>query len=94
LVHAELRTATVFDAPAPRPPPSFPHSQVAKRELALECNYTYEAAAQQRFRSLVAGDAELSKLFYVPQVGVLAVWGPRGGGLIRPTACVIHRRPL
>jgi len=42
--------------------------QVAKRELALECNYTYEAAAQQRFRQLVAADAELSRVFYVPEV--------------------------
>lgn len=51
------------------PPPCCMHTQVAKRELALECNYTYEAAAQQRFRDLVAGDEELAKLFYVPQVG-------------------------
>jgi aarF domain-containing kinase len=42
--------------------------QVAKRELALECNYTYEAAAQQRFKQLVADDAELSRVFYVPEV--------------------------
>ncbi|WIA21609.1 hypothetical protein OEZ85_000793 [Tetradesmus obliquus] len=42
--------------------------KVAKRELALECNYTYEAAAQQRFRQLVAADAELSRVFYVPEV--------------------------
>eukprot|EP00882_Tetradesmus_deserticola_P024370 GHRQ01026631.1.p1 GENE.GHRQ01026631.1~~GHRQ01026631.1.p1 ORF type:complete len:190 (+),score=97.72 GHRQ01026631.1:787-1356(+) len=42
--------------------------KVAKRELALECNYTYEAAAQQRFRSLVAADPELAAVFYVPDV--------------------------
>lgn len=42
--------------------------KVAKRELALECNYTYEATAQQRFRQLVAADAELSRVFYVPEV--------------------------
>jgi predicted unusual protein kinase regulating ubiquinone biosynthesis (AarF/ABC1/UbiB family) len=46
----------------------FPYVQVAKRELALECNYTYEAAAQQRFKQLVADDAEMSRVFYVPEV--------------------------
>jgi predicted unusual protein kinase regulating ubiquinone biosynthesis (AarF/ABC1/UbiB family) len=45
-----------------------PHTQVAKRELALECNYAYEAAAQQRFRQLVSSDPELSSSFYVPRV--------------------------
>lgn len=42
--------------------------QVAKRELALECNYTYEGAAQQRFRDLVAADSQLNSVFYVPKV--------------------------
>lgn len=41
---------------------------MAKRELALECNYTYEAAAQQRFRQLVASDPALTHVFYVPEV--------------------------
>jgi predicted unusual protein kinase regulating ubiquinone biosynthesis (AarF/ABC1/UbiB family) len=36
--------------------------QVAKRELALECNYTYEAAAQVRFRELVNQDEQLSEV--------------------------------
>lgn len=54
------------------PPPGYGCTQVAKRELALECNYSYEAAAQGRFRELVAGDPQLAQLFYVPQVGS---WG-------------------
>lgn len=32
--------------------------KVAKKELALECDYGYERAAQQRFRSLVEADPE------------------------------------
>eukprot|EP00878_Enallax_costatus_P015605 GHUV01016345.1.p1 GENE.GHUV01016345.1~~GHUV01016345.1.p1 ORF type:complete len:333 (+),score=72.48 GHUV01016345.1:401-1399(+) len=42
--------------------------RVAKRELALECDYTYEAAAQQKFRQLVQNDKHLSQVFYVPEV--------------------------
>ena len=41
----------------PSPPhtvSTLPHTimQVAKRELALECDYRWELASQQRFRSL------------------------------------------
>lgn len=42
--------------------------QVAKRELALECDYSYEAAAQARFKALVAGDPQLAGAFHVPGV--------------------------
>eukprot|EP00879_Flechtneria_rotunda_P006145 GHRR01006461.1.p1 GENE.GHRR01006461.1~~GHRR01006461.1.p1 ORF type:complete len:813 (+),score=305.37 GHRR01006461.1:22-2460(+) len=42
--------------------------KVAKRELALECDYTYEAAAQARFRQLVASDEDLRRVFYVPEI--------------------------
>jgi aarF domain-containing kinase len=41
---------------------------VAKRELALECDYAREAAQQARFGALVAGDAEAAALFRVPAV--------------------------
>jgi hypothetical protein len=55
------------------PAPTRVCTQVAKRELALECNYSYEAAAQGRFRELVAADPQLAQLFYVPQVGELGL---------------------
>lgn len=42
--------------------------KVAKRELALECDYTYEAAAQRRFKELVQTDQDLSRFFNVPDV--------------------------
>lgn len=43
---------------------------VAKKELALECDYLYEAQAQTRFASLVDGDDECksSYRFHVPAV--------------------------
>lgn len=41
---------------------------VAKRELAMECDYTYEAFAQERFANLILNDPECNKLFYVPDV--------------------------
>ena len=41
--------------------------QVAKRELALECDYRWELASQQRFRSLVLADPELSRHVSVPR---------------------------
>eukprot|EP00198_Chlamydomonas_reinhardtii_P013183 XP_001702520.1 ubiquinone biosynthesis protein [Chlamydomonas reinhardtii] len=42
--------------------------KVAKRELALECDYTYELACQQRFRRLFAADPALAPHFHVPDV--------------------------
>ena len=33
--------------------------QVAKKELALECDYTWELGAQARFKKLVESDPEL-----------------------------------
>lgn len=42
--------------------------RVAKRELALECDYTYEARCQERFRSLLQADPELSAQCVVPAV--------------------------
>ena len=42
--------------------------KVAKRELALECDYTYEAAAQQRFKDLVEIEPKLLQHFHVPGV--------------------------
>ena len=47
---------------------------VAKKELALECDYTYEASAQERFRALL--QAEGSRDYYVPEV-FPAASGPR-----------------
>ena len=41
---------------------------VAKKELALECDYRYELQAQQRFASLVREDPECRDVFYVPDV--------------------------
>lgn len=42
--------------------------QVAKRELALECDYSYEARCQQRFRQLVIDDPDLGRNVHVPDV--------------------------
>lgn len=41
---------------------------VAKRELALECDYRYEMGAQERFRGLVKNDPECQGVLYVPKV--------------------------
>ncbi|KAG7673327.1 hypothetical protein Ndes2526B_g03232 [Nannochloris sp. 'desiccata'] len=41
---------------------------VAKKELALECDYHYEAAAQARFAELVASDSYCAQNFRVPAV--------------------------
>ena len=43
-------------------------AQVAKRELALECDYLYEARCQQQFRALVRGDPDLRDVVSVPDV--------------------------
>ncbi|KAL6779673.1 COQ8 [Auxenochlorella protothecoides x Auxenochlorella symbiontica] len=43
-------------------------TKVAKKELALECDYEYEAASQARYAALVAADPELAPLFFVPPV--------------------------
>ncbi|KXZ56495.1 hypothetical protein GPECTOR_1g443 [Gonium pectorale] len=42
--------------------------QVAKRELALECDYAHELVCQRRYRALIAGDPELAPHFAVPDV--------------------------
>lgn len=43
--------------------------QVAKRELALECDYTYEATCQERFKQLVETEPALAGgHFHVPGV--------------------------
>ena len=42
--------------------------KVAKKELALECDYTYEAQAQSRFAALIASDAVCRQYFSVPSV--------------------------
>ena len=47
--------------------------EVAKKELALECDYTYEAGAQARFRDLLRGE---EADYYVPEV-FSAHSGPR-----------------
>lgn len=53
----------------PLPPlPPLSLSQVAKKELALECDYTFELACQQRYRALIAADLQLSQHFHVPDV--------------------------
>jgi len=41
---------------------------VAKKELALECDYRYEMGAQERFRELVKNDVECHGVLYVPKV--------------------------
>ena len=41
---------------------------MAKRELKLECDYTWEAAAQGRFKALIEGDPQLRGGFHVPGV--------------------------
>ena len=41
---------------------------MAKRELALECDYVHEARAQQRFKALVAAQPELQEHVSVPDV--------------------------
>ena len=45
-----------------------PHLQVAKRELALECDYEYEARCQKRFKQLVEGDPAFPEYMRVPAV--------------------------
>lgn len=42
--------------------------KVAKRELAMECDYTYEARCQTRFKQLIADDPDLREVFHVPEV--------------------------
>lgn len=41
---------------------------MAKRELAMECDYRYEAEAQRRFKHLIGTDAYTSRHFTVPDV--------------------------
>eukprot|EP00884_Botryococcus_braunii_P002081 jgi/Botrbrau1/11874/Bobra.126_2s0009.1 len=43
-------------------------AKVAKRELALECDYQYEARCQDRFGRLVGGDASFAGRVFVPAV--------------------------
>ena len=43
-------------------------AQVAKRELALECDYSYEARCQAQFRQLVAAEPDLAPVVSVPAV--------------------------
>ncbi len=40
--------------------------QVAKRELAIECDYENELQCQQRFARIINDDPELSPHFHVP----------------------------
>ena len=42
--------------------------QVAKRELAMECDYAYEARCQSRFKELVEADPDFNSVFHVPAV--------------------------
>lgn len=42
--------------------------QVAKKELALECDYSYEARSQKRFRELVMADTDFALHVRVPDV--------------------------
>ena len=42
--------------------------QVAKRELALECDYSYEARCQKKFRELVMADTDFALHVRVPSV--------------------------
>lgn len=43
-------------------------AQVAKRELALECDYSYEAECQKKFRELVMADTDFALHVRVPGV--------------------------
>ncbi len=43
-------------------------AQVAKRELALECDYSYEARCQAKFRELVMADTDFALHVRVPDV--------------------------
>jgi len=47
--------------------------RVAKAELALECDYRWEAAAQQRFGALLAGDPAFLVPVVVPELCTAAV---------------------
>jgi predicted unusual protein kinase regulating ubiquinone biosynthesis (AarF/ABC1/UbiB family) len=42
--------------------------QVAKEELSLECDYTYEAQCQQRFKALIEAEPAFVGRFSVPGV--------------------------
>ena len=42
--------------------------QVAKKELALECDYAWEATAQERFSELVAAQPDMVGVVRVPAV--------------------------
>ena len=44
------------------------NAQVAKRELALECDYSYEARCQAKFRELVMADTDFALHVRVPDV--------------------------
>ena len=54
-LNKQLRTSSAYLNP-----------QVAKRELALECDYRWELASQQRFKALVSEDTELQQYVHVP----------------------------
>lgn len=41
---------------------------MAKEELSLECDYTYEAACQQRFKALIEAEPAFAGKFSVPAV--------------------------
>lgn len=43
-------------------------TRVAKAELALECDYEYEAASQARYAACLAGEPDLASRFRVPAV--------------------------
>ena len=43
-------------------------AQVAKKELAMECDYAYEARCQSRFKALVEADPQFDAIFAVPAV--------------------------
>lgn len=41
---------------------------MAKKELALECDYSYEARSQAKFRELVMADTDFALHVHVPDV--------------------------
>ena len=43
-------------------------TQVAKRELSMECDYEYEARCQKRFKKLISSDPDLAESFNVPDI--------------------------
>ena len=62
------RSVQISHRSAVKPTGRLPGLQVAKKELAMECDYSYEARCQSRFKVLVESDPEFTAVFHVPAV--------------------------